>query len=81
MKLLLAEAEKNIDFSARFKAGAEYKIADALHLRGGVATNPAQYFMGAGINLKDLKIDFAASYHQVLGVTPAISLNYLFRKK
>jgi hypothetical protein len=79
--LLLTEAEKDIDFPARFKAGIEYKIADALHLRGGVATNPSQYSFGAGINIKDLKIDFAASYHQVLGVTPALSLNYLFGKK
>lgn len=79
--LLLTEVEKDIDHAARFKAGAEYQIADVLHLRGGVATNPSQYSLGAGIRVKDLKIDFAASYHEVLGVTPAISLNYLFGKK
>jgi hypothetical protein len=79
--LLMTEAEKDIDNTARFKAGLEYKIVDALHLRGGIATNPSQYSLGVGINVQQLKIDLAASYHQVLGVTPAISLNYLFGKK
>src|SRR6185295_4831237 len=79
--LLMTEAEKDIDNPARFKAGLEYKIVDALHLRGGIATNPSQYSLGVGINVQHLKIDLAASYHQVLGVTPAISLNYIFGKK
>jgi hypothetical protein len=80
-RLLITEAEKDIDNPARFKAGVEYKIVDALHLRGGIATNPSQYSLGVGINVKDLKIDLATSYHEVLGVTPAISLSYFFGKK
>ncbi|MCY7409790.1 MAG: hypothetical protein LH473_05920 [Chitinophagales bacterium] len=79
--LLSAEVEKDIDNAARFKAGVEYKIVDVLHLRGGIETNPSQYGLGVGINVKQLKIDIAASYHQVLGVTPAFSLNYVFEKK
>lgn len=79
--LLITEAEKDIDNPARFKAGVEYKIVDALHLRGGIATHPSQYSLGVGINVQQLKIDFAASYHQVLGLTPAVSLNYIFGKK
>lgn len=79
--LLITEVEKDIDNPARFKAGAEYKIVDALHLRGGIATHPAQYSLGVGINVKDLMIDLAASYHEILGATPAISLNYIFGKK
>ena len=79
--LLITEAEKDIDNPARFKAGIEYKIVDALHLRGGIATHPSQYSFGVGINVKDLRIDLAASYHEILGVTPALSLNYIFGKK
>lgn len=79
--LIITEAEKDIDHPARVKAGVEYRIIEVLHLRGGVATNPAQYSLGIGINIKDLKIDLASAYHQVLGVTPALSINYSFRKK
>src|SRR6185436_16993324 len=44
--LLITEVGKDIDFPARFKAGIEYRIVDALHLRGGIATNPSQYSLG-----------------------------------
>jgi hypothetical protein len=79
--LLISEVAKDIDFPARFKAGVEYKIIDVLSLRGGIATNPSQYSLGVGINVKHLKIDLASSYHQLLGFTPAFSLNYVFGKK
>ncbi|MBS1656722.1 MAG: hypothetical protein JST18_01350 [Bacteroidetes bacterium] len=79
--LLLAEAEKDIDHPARIKAGIEYQIADVLHLRGGVATNPSQYSFGVGLNVQHLKIDIASSYHQILGFTPGLSVNYVFGKK
>jgi len=79
--LLTAEAEKDIDFPARFKAGIEYKMIDQLYLRGGIATNPSQYSFGVGLNVGNLKIDFASSYHQVLGLTPGISVNYVFGRK
>lgn len=79
--ILLAEAEKDIDRPARIKAALEYKIVDALHLRGGVATNPSQYSFGVGLNVQHLKIDIASSYHQILGFTPGLSVNYVFGKK
>lgn len=78
---MLAEAEKDIDHPARIKAGIEYQIADVLHLRGGVATNPSQYSFGVGLNVQHLKIDIASSYHQILGFTPGLSVNYVFGKK
>jgi len=78
---LSAEAAKDIDNPAQLRVGVEYRVVDALYLRGGIGTNPSRYSFGAGINMKNLKIDLAAAYHQVLGVTPAISLSYVFEKK
>lgn len=72
---ILAEVEKDIDFEARVKAGVEYQLVDALSLRVGVATNPTSPSFGLGYRLKSgLGIDVAASYHEVLGFTPAISV-------
>jgi hypothetical protein len=79
--LLIGEAEKDIDFPARAKAAIEYRVAEVLHLRGGVATNPSQYSFGFGLQVQNLKIDLASSYHQVLGLSPGISVNYSFGKK
>lgn len=78
---LAAEAKKNIDEPAQFCAGLEYRVIDALHLRAGFETNPGLYSFGVGINVQQLKIDLATTYHQVLGVSPQISLSYAFSKK
>lgn len=78
---IAAEAKKNIDQPAQFCAGLEYRVADALHLRAGFETNPSLYSFGAGINVKQLKIDLAATYHQVLGASPQLAISYTFHKK
>jgi hypothetical protein len=81
--LLTAQLDKDIynyPFTGRF--GLEYKPIDAFYLRAGLsAAALAQASFGVGVNLKQLKIDFATSYHQVLGFTPAISLSYSLQKQ
>lgn len=74
---LLAEVEKDIQQAARVHAGLEYQIIDPLFLRLGVATEPVSMSFGFGYVLAGgLSIDVAASYHQVLGFTPAFGLVY-----
>lgn len=73
--LLQAEVEKDILFPVRFRIGADYQLIPALSIRFGVATEPLQLSLGAGIRLSDrIRVDVAAAYHQVLGVTPGLSL-------
>jgi len=79
--LLTIETEKNMDYSARFKSGLEYKPSDKIFLRGGFMTNPFQSCFGAGYRIKDFDINLAAAYHQLLGFTPNFSLSYEFGKK
>jgi len=75
------EEEKDIDQKASFKSGLEYQIAEPLFLRGGISTNPTLVSFGFGLKFNNLMIDFASTYHQVLGFSPAISLNYQFGKE
>ncbi|HEX8516075.1 MAG TPA: hypothetical protein VF868_07735 [Bacteroidia bacterium] len=77
---LAAEAQKDIRHKAEFKAGIEYLPVKELYLRIGVSTNPTLSTFGFGLNLKNLKIDIAASYHQVLGISPQLGLSYNFAK-
>lgn len=79
--LLTVETEKNMDYTARFKAGLEYKPDEKVFIRGGFSTNPFQSSFGAGFRIKDLSIDLASAYHQVLGFSPNLSLSYEFNKK
>ncbi|MCO6494029.1 MAG: hypothetical protein J5I98_36765 [Phaeodactylibacter sp.] len=72
---LLAELEKDIDYEARARFGADYRIAEPLFLRLGVATQPTALSFGLGLALPGgLRLDVASSYHQVLGFTPAAGI-------
>jgi hypothetical protein len=77
---LAAEVQKDIKYKAEFKAGIEYLPVKELYLRIGLSTNPVLSTFGFGLNLKNLKIDFAASYHQTLGLSPQLGLSYSFKK-
>ncbi|MDF2436890.1 MAG: hypothetical protein K0Q95_1266 [Bacteroidota bacterium] len=80
-KVILAiEAQKDIRYKPEFKAGIEYKAVKEFYLRIGISTNPTLSTFGFGINLKNIKIDLAASYHQTLGISPQLGLSYVFAK-
>ncbi len=80
-KVILAiETRKDIAQKEEFRAGIEYKAVKEFYLRIGISTNPTLSCFGFGINLKNLKIDFAANYHQVLGISPQLGLSYNFAK-
>ena len=74
------ETQKDISQKAEFKAGLEYKAVKEFYLRIGISTNPTLSCFGFGINLKNFKIDLAANYHQVLGISPQVNLSYSFAK-
>jgi len=80
--LVNLELEKDIDFPFTVKLGIEYEMVESFYLRIGASTDPTLLSFGLGYQLKDqLRLDFASSYHQELGFTPAISLGYDLRKK
>lgn len=74
-----SEVEKDIDFRGVFRAGIEYMANDKIYIRGGIGTNPTLAAFGLGVKFDNFQFDIASSYHQVLGFTPEISLNYLFK--
>jgi hypothetical protein len=77
--IVAAETEKNINDPLIFKAGIEYRVIDMLYLRGGLGTNPATNAFGFGLELGNLNIDFATSFHYILGYSPQLSFVYHFR--
>lgn len=80
-KVIIAiEGEQQLDAALRIKSGIEYHIIDALFLRGGFVSNPSLFTCGAGIKLKGFSFDFAAQFHQQLGLSPGIGLQYELNK-
>ncbi|GJM31972.1 MAG: hypothetical protein DHS20C18_09730 [Saprospiraceae bacterium] len=74
---LLAEVEKDLDYTVRTRFGAEYQLVEQLWLRLGIATQPVEYSFGLGYTLKSgFRLDASARYHQVLGFSPGIGLTY-----
>lgn len=74
---LLAEVEKDIRQPVRIHTGLEYQIAAPLQLRMGIASEPVTVSFGIGLLIaNELAIDVASSYHPILGVTPAIGVQY-----
>ena len=72
--LFLAEAEKNIDYSIRFKTGIEYLPLDNFYVRGGFATAPIEFSFGLGYTFSGkYKLDLGSAYHQVLCWSPHFS--------
>jgi hypothetical protein len=78
--MFVVSTEKDVDFDARVNAGIEYHITEMFYLRGGISTNPTQYAFGAGMQLKHFKVDISSSFHQTLGMTPAVSIIYSRKK-
>jgi hypothetical protein len=80
-KIFLAtEVEKDVEYPASARVGLDYRIIEPLSIRLGVGTKPIQNSFGVGIHLKNLTLDFAARYHQILGFTPTFSMTYEFEK-
>lgn len=79
-KLLLAiETGKSINGDIPiFKSGLEYKINKNFAFRGGVSMKPVEYTFGIGYCNYGFNFDLAFGYHQVLGITPKISVRYGF---
>jgi hypothetical protein len=73
------EAEKDIDFKPIIRGGLEYRPVENFYLRAGAGSNPGLMAFGCGFVLaKKVRLDLASSFHQTLGFSPAIGLQYGF---
>jgi hypothetical protein len=66
------EADQGLNRQLSWRGGVYYKIHDAVHLALGAATQPMYYTFGTVLMMKSMKLDMAASFHEVLGLTPHI---------
>jgi hypothetical protein len=75
------EMQKEIDAPTQLKAGLEYWPIKPLCLRVGVNTKPDKVAFGFGFFIKHgIKLDVAASYHQVLGFSPVAGISWELEK-
>jgi len=70
----LAEANKIIGQDLVFRSGINYQLHPKFDLSIGYANNPNYITFGFSAKLKQLDVQFASSYHQILGLTPHLGL-------
>ena len=76
LKLLLA-VEKDLDLAPSLQFGLQYNPVEKLSLRLGVHTEPEELTVGIAYQLGEkLRLDAMTAYHQVLGLSPGITLIY-----
>ena len=78
--LLLVETEKDVEQDADFKAGLEYQPLPALALRAGLSTLTSQLTGGVGLRTGAFRIDYAAGWHETLGLSQQLSAAYVWAK-
>ncbi len=76
--LAVAEVEKNLYQLATLRFGLEYIFVEDYAFRVGINTQPVIYTFGFGLRKDHFGVDIAAEFHNVLGFTPQMSLNYKF---
>ena len=72
------ELEKDLLHRPLLRAGMEYGWRQMLFVRTGMPTRPGCFSFGLGYAHRNYHIDMAAQMHPVLGLTPQLSLSYLF---
>ncbi|NQV03651.1 MAG: hypothetical protein HQ542_13465 [Bacteroidia bacterium] len=78
--LILLEGEKDLEHPLVVRSGMEVHLARQIYGRIGVLSNPFTVTGGIGLSLGKLTVDIATGYHMVLGLSPSISIRYLFNK-
>lgn len=73
---ITAELYKAANESPDVRLGLQYAVIDEIELRFGFATLQPNVSFGIGLNLKGIQINFAATWHQQLGLSPITDLVY-----
>ncbi len=77
--IVTVETEKDLYQKAIFKAGTEINVLENFVIRSGIAAKPSRASFGVGYVFRNLTVDMAFTNHQVLGLTPHVSISYAFR--
>lgn len=73
------EIKKQEDLPVSVNVGLQYQFDQQFFARVGMTSGNSVFYVGAGVQLRDFRLDATASVHPHLGVTPGLML--LFKGK
>ncbi|MEM6316711.1 MAG: hypothetical protein AAF960_03520 [Bacteroidota bacterium] len=75
--IISGSLEKNAELATNYRFGLEYFLWQKVFFRTGINTEPSLINFGLGYDVGQVQINVAASFHQVLGFSPAIGLRFV----
>lgn len=66
------------DQTPQLHTGLTYQLHRCFRVRGGISSQPVQYYVGLGVANRNIHLDLAASIHRELGASPQLGLSYVF---
>jgi len=73
--------EKETILAYNAKIGLEYEIAKKIQLRAGMNSHPSRLSFGVGYLVNQLQLNVAATYHDILGFSPALGFRFIPKKQ
>lgn len=69
--------EKDSTLPYNLRMGLEYQLLEKIQFRTGFNSNPNRLSFGLGYTVNQIQLNVAASYHDVLGFSPALGVVFL----
>jgi len=69
--------EKDSTLPYTIRMGLEYQVLEKIQFRAGFNSNPNRLSFGLGYTVNRMQLNVAASYHDVLGFSPALGVVFL----
>ncbi len=76
-----AEIIKEENQPIHIVAGFQYKLIPQIMIRAGISSTSSSGFAGVGLTLKKFRLDLTSSFHQQLGITPGLLIQFNFNNK
>jgi hypothetical protein len=76
--LVVAEVENNTYSNITVRGGIEYEISKKVAFQLGMRSNPWINSFGFSYKAKNLRINIGLEYHQLLGISPGVSIDKYF---
>lgn len=81
-KLILAsEVEKDLEYSATWKSGVEYRASGKIAFRTGFNLHPEAGFFGFGFKSRRVDLDYAIQFNDPFGLSHQATISYQFRER
>jgi len=75
-----AEIIKEENQTVDFNVSIHYAFEKQFFIRGGISSAVGNYFAGAGLLWKNIRLDMAADWHPKVGLTPSLLMIFILTK-